>query len=162
MKEITKSTELEEVRKAPLRTNQNPDLKIRKGGWYYDNRGAVWKVILLDKHSAAVCGLYKSPRPEYIDEIFSTWNICYAADRGWVFTYDWYLVDEVEKTPGFDKLKAEWLKDPAWNEEILNTFSSWTGWDKKDWAPCYYLGPKQLCLPHHAKKLEAKRGKNDE
>lgn len=160
-KEITKKTELEEVRKAPLRIFQNPDLKIRKGGWYYDNRGAVWKVILLHNEAGAVCGRCKPDRKGFLDTGFSTWHISQTADRGWVFTSSWYLVDEVEKTPGFDKLKAEWLKDPAWNEEILNTFSCWTGWDKKDWAPCYYLGPKQLCLPHHAKKLKAKRGKND-
>lgn len=161
-KEITKKTELEEVRKAPLRIFQNPDLKIRKGGWYYDNRGAVWKVILLHKEVAAVCGLYKWDRTAPLDDVFSAWHLHYKADRGWLFTSSWHLVDEVEKTPGFDKLKAAWLSDPAWNEEIHHTFLSWTGWDKKDWAPCYYLGPKQLCLPHNAEKLEAKRGKHDE
>ena len=161
-KEITKKTTLEEVRKAPLRTAQNPDLKIRKGGWYYDNRGAVWKVILLHEDFGVVCGLYKFCRTDPLEEVFSTWNICHNKDRGWQFTLDWCLVDEVEKTPGFDKLKAIWLKDPAWNEGILRVFLCRTGWDKKDWAPCYYLGPKQLCLPHNAKKLKAKRGENDE
>lgn len=161
MKEITKMTTLEKVSKAPLGTARNPDLKIRKGGWYYDNRGAVWKVILLFKDTAKVCGLYRAGF-SMRDEEFTTWTVISEEDRGWLFHNDWYLVDEVEKTPGFDKLKAEWLKDPSWNAEILDFLSRQPSWPKKDWAPCYYLGPKQLCLPHHAKKLEAKRGKHDE
>lgn len=162
VKEITKKTTLEKVRKAPLRTARNPGLKLRKGGWYYDNRGAVWKVILLFKDTAKVCGLYKAGEAYSADEMFSTWTIVQEADRGWLFTNDWYLVDEVEKTPGFDKLKAEYLKDSSWNAEILAMLSRQPSWPKKYWAPCYYLGPKQLCLPHHAEKLLAKRGKHDE
>lgn len=162
MKKITWRSKLEEVRKAPLRQGRNPELKLRKGGWYYDNHGAMWKVINLHGKSAHVCGLYKVEWSGRLDKEFSSWPLCWESGQGWSFTWDWYLVDEVEKTPGFVKLKAYWLQRPEWNEEILRIFKSSGFQAKKDWASCFYLGPKQMCLPHNAEELLSKRGKHDE
>ena len=162
MKEINWKTKLEEVRKAPLRLGRNPELKLRKGGWYYDNRGAMWTVITLCGPFAKVCGIYRAEGLDTLDREFSSWHVTWTSDHGWHFTNEWYLVDEIEKTPGFDKLKTCWLQRPEWNEEILKTFEISTSWEKKDWALCFYLGPRQMCLPHNAEKLLAKRGKNDE
>lgn len=161
MKEITWRTRLEEVRRAPLRQGRNPELKLHKGGWYYDNRGAMWKVITLHGEWATVCGLWRLEKSNILNYEFSSWQICWESGQGWVFTWDWYLVDEIEKTPGFVKLKACWLQRPEWNEEILRTFKTTESWAKEDWAFCFYLGPRQMCLPHNAEKLLAKRGKND-
>lgn len=157
MKEITKTTRLAEVQRTPLRTIANPDLKLRKGGWYYDNRGGFWKVICLRNNSAVVLGVWVSGDGQILDTEISDWFVSWQPGDGWVLTSTWYLIDELSNVPGVHKLKSIWLEDPSWNDHVLKVFENSGGYEKKDWAPCYCLPSGKFCLPH---SLE--RGENDE
>ena len=154
---ITVNTPLKNVMRMRLAKQEVFDLELRLNGWYYDNRGNIWKLVAGDdKQGYIAFGRHNDLDNKMINfqvilskgiiSIFTFKVILdYEGHKG-AFTKDWYLVAPVPKTAGTDILKTLLMTKTDWNEKIVSlskTFSS------LKWGRAYYLGPNNMISPQN-------------
>ena len=140
---ITVNTPLKNVMRMRLAKQEVFDLELRLNGWYYDNRGNIWKLVAGDDKQ----GYIAFGRHNDLDNKMINFQVIldYEGHKG-AFTKDWYLVAPVPKTAGTDILKTLLMTKTDWNEKIVSlskTFSS------LKWGRAYYLGPNKMICPQN-------------
>ena len=138
---ITVNTPLKNVMRMRLAKQEVFDLELRLNGWYYDNRGGIWKLVAGDnKHGYLAFGRYddQSARMDNFQIVLN-----YKGHKG-AFTSFWYLVAPVPKTAGTDILKTLLMTKTDWNEKILSLSKTFPLFK---WGRAYYLGPNRMICP---------------
>lgn len=138
---ITINTPLKDVMRMRLAKREVSDLELHLNGWYYDNRGSIWKLVAgEDKIGYIAFGRWNEQSTQ-----MSNFQIVldYKGHKG-AFTKDWYLVAPVPKTAGTDKLKTLLMTKTDWNEKILSLSKTLSSFK---WGRAYYLGANRMINP---------------
>lgn len=138
---ITINTPLKNVLRMRLAQQEVSDLELHLNGWYYDNRGGIWKLVAGDnKHGYVAFGRHNDQTGA-----MSNFQVIlnYDGHKG-AFTSFWYLVAPVPKTAGTDKLKTLLMTKTDWNEKILSLSKTFSNFN---WGRAYYLGANRMINP---------------
>ena len=140
---ITVNTPLKNTMRMRLAKQEVFDLELRLNGWYYDNRGCIWKLVAGDdKHGYIAFGRY-----DELNTSMTNFQVVlnYKGHKG-AFTQDWYLVAPVPKTAGTDILKTLLMTKTDWNEKILSLSKTFPSFK---WGRAYYLSANRMICPQN-------------